>query len=111
MRLGVGFWDWLFGDNRGEICRDYARKQFDMIKDRHRDECGKVAGDDVVGPDMTVRIREIYMQGGEVRYRSAVALWQMANAVYPKHVTKEHYPKLMPCLWRLPLPNDQTTRQ
>ena len=54
---------------------------------------------------MAKRIRQIYRQGGE-DYRDALVLWQMVNAVYHGYVAEEDYPKLMPRLWRLPVPND-----
>ena len=109
----MGFWDWVFplGDDQYLA---WAGKEFDKIKNR----CGVTADDrraEAVGAALVERIRMVYKQGGETCYRDALALWQLANAVYPEHVTVEDYPQFVPCLYDLPfsdtLLNHQWTEQ
>ena len=71
-----------------------ASRELDKIQYR----CGRTDADrkrNVVGPAVATRIRVIYRQGGEENFRAALALWQLGNAIYPEHVTEEHYPKLV----------------
>ena len=95
----MGLRERLFGD------KYYTRASIEFDKVQYK--CGRTENDpeeDVVGPAMATRIREIYKQSGEARYREALALWQLANAVYPEYVTEKDRPKLVTCLWKNPLP-------
>ena len=57
----------------------------------------------LVGEGIELRIREIYMQGGESAYREALALWQKGKALYPEYVSDGAYPEYVEKLWELPL--------
>ena len=79
-----------------------AARELGMVKRR----CGRTEDDpkaDTVGPAVVVRIREIYMQGGEDNYRIALALWQAGSALYPEHVTEGDYPRFVEYLCGRPL--------
>ena len=94
----MGFWDWVFPFGEDHYLA-WAQREFDKIKIR----CGVTANDhkeEAVGAALVERIRMTYKQGGKDRYRQALALWQMSNAVYPEYVTEKDYPRLVPCLWK-----------
>lgn len=94
----MGLFAWL----RGDRYEKHAQMEFDKTKA----DLGVTDGDrkkGAVGAALVVRIREMYMQGGESNYRYALALWQIGNAVYPEHVTKNDYPVLTPKLWEGPV--------
>ena len=68
--------------------------------------CGSTKDDpktDAVGPAVSRRIREIYMQGGKDNYRIALALWKMGTELYPEHIAERDRPRFVEYLCGRPL--------
>lgn len=77
----MGLWERLLGDRYEHA----ANAEIDDVQK----QCGVTFNnrmEHVVGLALAQRIQAICKQGGERHYRSALALWQKTNAIYPAYV-------------------------